>query len=89
MCHRIDGKQGAFSNHARDCQNPVDPTRLVANISTSLLTQIEPAGWVDNSLSETGGSDCGFRFESQSRPTSGRNPNELPKVVSHSRFRLH
>ena len=42
-CHQIDGKQGAFSGHARGRQSPVDLANLRKDISMSYLTQIQPS----------------------------------------------
>ena len=42
-CAQIDGKQGAFSGHARDRQNPVDLAKLAADIPVPYLTQDEPS----------------------------------------------
>ena len=42
-CDHFDGKQGAFSGHARDRRNPVDLTKLVADIPAALLPQDEPS----------------------------------------------
>jgi hypothetical protein len=41
-CNQIDGKQGAFSGHASDRQNPVDLAKLATDISMSYLPQVEP-----------------------------------------------
>ncbi len=38
-CHQLDGKQGAFSDCARDRRNPADSTKLVADIPVPLLPQ--------------------------------------------------
>jgi hypothetical protein len=42
-CHQIDGKQGVFSGHIRNRQNPADLAKRVADISMSILTQDEPS----------------------------------------------
>lgn len=42
-CDLINGKQGAFSGHSRDRQNPIDLTKLAADIWLSLALQVEPS----------------------------------------------
>jgi hypothetical protein len=42
-CHQLDGKQGAFSGHARDRQNPVDLARLAGVVPVPLVPQDEPS----------------------------------------------
>jgi hypothetical protein len=42
-CYQIDGKRGAISGHSRDPQNPVDSTKLKADIPAPLLPQDEPS----------------------------------------------
>ena len=38
-CHQTDGKQGAFSGHARGRQSQVDSTKLAADSPTCLRAQ--------------------------------------------------
>jgi hypothetical protein len=42
-CDPIDGRQGAFSCHAPDRQNPVDLEKLAADIPVPYLNQDEPS----------------------------------------------
>jgi hypothetical protein len=41
-CNQTDGHSDTFSGHAQHCQNPVDLTKLLADLSVTYLTQDEP-----------------------------------------------